>query len=88
MLGFRVYALTTRTIQARSFHHGRRETIVGFRAYSFASGDPHRRLQVFTRLIWEIPKIRGTLFGVLIIGILLLGYHIRVPIFGNSHLVI
>ena len=32
--------------------------------------------------IWEFPKIRGTLFGVLIIRILYyLGYYVRVPYF-------
>ena len=33
--------------------------------------------------IWEFPKIRGTLFGVLIIRILLFRV---LPIVGNSHL--
>ena len=42
-------------------------------------------------MIWEFPKIRGTLLWVLIIRILLFGYYIRVPwslIFGSSHVAV
>ena len=39
-------------------------------------------------VIWEFPKIRGTLYwGPYRKGSYYLGYYIRVPIFGNSHII-
>ena len=41
------------------------------------------------RPMWELPKIRGTLFGVLIIRILLIsGTILGSPIFGNHHVAV